>query len=162
MKWPLTLSLFVGLVRQIASVWVVVVWYSTTFTPLLSAAAPPVSADATDLHLAAFAAVVCFVDSADGLLENRCGRSCSGRTCCSCEKYVVEVPPRRLSGGRVRGGAGEVVGIDLRHHPSNVRNVAILPLKVDLADYVVLWWRALPDDVLVLAVRGAHLGSDGI
>ena len=27
--------------------------------------------------------------------------------------YVAEVPPRRLSGGRVKGGAGEVVGIDL-------------------------------------------------
>ena len=70
--------------------------------------------------------------------------------------------PRRLSGGRVRGGAGEVVGIDLRHHPSNVCKVAILPLKVGLVDSVVLWWMALPDDVLVLAVRGPHLGSDEI
>ena len=31
-----------------------------------------------------------------------------------------------------------------------------------LADYVVLWWKALQNDVLVLAVRGALLGSNGI
>ena len=59
------------------------------------------------------------------------------------KNYVAEVPPRRLSGGRVRSGAGEVVGIDLRHHPSNVCKVAILPLKVGLADSVVIRWMAL-------------------
>ena len=41
--------------------------------------------------------------------------------------YVAEVPLRRLSGGQVGGGAGEVVGIDVRHHPLNVCEVAILP-----------------------------------
>ena len=72
------------------------------------------------------------------------------------EIYVAEVSPR------VGVGSGEVVGVDLRHHVPNVCKVAILPLKVGLADFVVLWWKALQDDVLVLAIRGAPLGSDGI
>ena len=61
--------------------------------------------------------------------------------------YVAEVPLRRLHGDavfrdtswRVGVGAGEVVGVDLRHHPPNVCKVAILPLKVSMADFVVLW-----------------------
>ena len=84
--------------------------------------------------------------------------------------YLAEVPPRRLHGDaasrytswRVGEGAGEVVGVDLRHHPPNVCKVAILPLKVRLADPVVFWLKALQNDVLELAVRGALLGYDGI
>ena len=61
--------------------------------------------------------------------------------------YFAEVPPRRLHGNatsrdtswRIGMGAGEVVGVDLRHHPPNVLKVAILPFKVRLADPVVLW-----------------------
>ena len=41
---------------------------STSFSPLSSAsAAPPASADATDVRLASCAAVVCVADSADKL-----------------------------------------------------------------------------------------------
>ena len=85
--------------------------------------------------------------------------------------YFAEVPPRRLHGDaasrddtswRIRVGAGEVVGVDLRHHPPNVCKIAIFPFKVRLADPVVLWWKALQDYVLVPAVRGALLGCDGI
>ena len=84
--------------------------------------------------------------------------------------YVAEVPLRRLHGdtasrdtsSRVGVGAGEVVGVDLQHHPSNICKVAILSFKVDLADPLVLWGKALLDDVLVPAVRGALLGCDGI
>ena len=36
------------------------------------------------------------------------------------------------------------------------------PLKVVRADSVVHWWIALQGDVLALAIRGAHLESDGI
>ena len=56
----------------------------------------------------------------------------------------------------------EVVRVDLRHHPLNVCKVLVLPLKVDLAGSVVRWCKALQDNVLVLAVRGALLGCDGI
>ena len=59
-------------------------------------------------------------------------------------------------------GAGEVVGVDLRHHPPNICKTAILSLKVRMADPVVLWWKALQDYVLLPAVRGALLGCDGI
>ena len=59
-------------------------------------------------------------------------------------------------------GAGEVVGVDLRHHPPNVHKVASLPFKVRLTDPVVLWWKALQDYVLVPVVRGALLGCDEI
>ena len=59
----------------------------------------------------------------------------------------AEVSPRRLHGGaasrdtsrRVGVGAGEVVGVDLGHHPPNVCKVAFLPLKVRLTDPVVFW-----------------------
>ena len=79
--------------------------------------------------------------------------------------YFAEVPPRRLHGNatprdtsrRIGVGAGEVVGVDLRHHPPNVLKVAILPFKVRLADPVVLWWKELQDYVLVPAVRSALL-----
>ena len=84
--------------------------------------------------------------------------------------YVAEVSPRRLHGDvasrdtsrRVKVGAGEVVGVVLQHHPSNICRVAILSLRVGLVDSVVLWWKALQNNVLVLAVRGAVLGGDGI
>ena len=84
--------------------------------------------------------------------------------------YVVEVSTRRLHGDvasrdiswQVGVGAGKVVSVDLGHHLPNVCKVAILPLKVGLADFVVLWWKALQNGVLVLAVRGALLGCDGI
>ena len=84
--------------------------------------------------------------------------------------YVSEAPPRCLHGdaasrdisSRVGVGAGEVVGVDVRHHPPNMCKVAVLSLEVGLADSVVLWWKALQDDVLVLAVRGALLGCDRI
>ena len=84
--------------------------------------------------------------------------------------YFAEVPPRRLHGNdtsrdtslRIGVGAGEVVGMDLRHHAPNVLKVAILPFKVRLADPVVLWWKALQDYVLVPKVRRALLGCDGI
>ena len=57
---------------------------------------------------------------------------------------------------------GEVDGVDLRHHPPNVCKVSILPLKVSLGDSVILWRKALQDDVLVPAVQAALLGGDGI
>ena len=84
--------------------------------------------------------------------------------------YVAEVPLCRLHDDaasrdaslRVGVGVGEVVGIDIPHHPPNVCKVASLSLKVGLADFIVLWWKALQDGVLVLAVRGALLGGDGI
>ena len=61
--------------------------------------------------------------------------------------YLAQVSPRRLHGDatsrdtswRVRVGAGEVVGVDLRHHPPNICKTAILSVKVHLADPVVLW-----------------------
>ena len=57
---------------------------STTFHPLFSAtAAPPASAEAADVHLVAYAAVVCVAGSADGLAQTRRSRSSSGRICCS-------------------------------------------------------------------------------
>ena len=59
-------------------------------------------------------------------------------------------------------GAGEVIGVDLRHHPPNICKTTILSLKVRLADPIVLWWKALQDYVLVPAVRGTLLGFDGI
>ena len=74
--------------------------------------------------------------------------------------YFAEVPPRRLHGNatsrdtsrRIGVGAGEVVDVDLRHHPPNVLKVAILPFKVRLAGPVVLWWKELQDYALVPAV----------
>ena len=48
-----------------------------------------------------------------------------------------------------------------QHHPPNVCEVAVLPLKASLADSVIFWWKTLQDDVLVLVVRGALLGGDG-
>ena len=51
-------------------------------------------------------------------------------------------------------------GVGLRHHPTNVLKVVILPFKVRLADPVVLWWKALQDYVLVPAVRRALLRFD--
>ena len=85
-------------------------------------------------------------------------------------ELVAVVPPRRLHGNatsrdtsrRIGVGVGEVVGVDLRHHPPNVLKVAILSFKVRLADSVVLWWKALQDYVLVPAVRRALLGCDGV
>ena len=63
---------------------------------------------------------------------------------------VAEVLPRRLHGdstsrdtsGKVGVGAGEVAGVSLRRHPSNICKVAILPFKVSMADSVLLWWKA--------------------
>ena len=57
---------------------------------------------------------------------------------------------------------GDVVGVDLRRHPQNICKVAILSLKAGLTNSVVLWWKALQTDVLVLVFRGAVLGSVGI
>ena len=59
---------------------------------------------------------------------------------------VAEVSPRRLHGDtasydtfrRIGVGAGKVVGVDLRHHPSYVCKVVIHPLKEGLADSIVL------------------------
>ena len=84
--------------------------------------------------------------------------------------YLGEVSPRRLHGdatsrdtsGRVRVGAGEVVGVDLRHHPPNICKTTLLYLKVRPADRVVLWWKAMQDHVLVPAVRWALLRCDGM
>ena len=44
----------------------------------------------------------------------------------------------RDTSGRVEVGAGEVVGVDFRHHPPNVCKVVILSLKMALTDSVVL------------------------
>ena len=79
--------------------------------------------------------------------------------------YVAEVPgdaAYRYISCRVGVVADKVVGVDFRHHPSNVCKGPILSLKMGLANFVVLWWKALQDDVLVLAVRGALFGGDGI
>ena len=86
------------------------------------------------------------------------------------EICVVKVSPRRLHGdsasrdtsSRVGAGADEVVGVVLRHNPPIICKVASLSFKMGLADLVVLWWKALQDDVLVPAVRGALLGCDEI
>ena len=60
-------------------------------------------------------------------------------------------------------GAGEVVGVDLRYHSPNVCKFAVLSPEARLADPIVrYWWKALQNDVLVLVVRGALLGCDGI
>ena len=58
-------------------------------------------------------------------------------------------------------GAGDVVGVDLGYHPPNVCKVAILPLKVRLADPVVFWWKALQNDNLVQRSEGPSLGVTG-
>ena len=58
-------------------------------------------------------------------------------------------------------GAGDVVGVDLGYHPPNVCKVAILPLKVRLADPVVFWWKALQNDNLVQRFEGPSLGVTG-
>ena len=57
---------------------------STTFAPLLSAAAVcPTSTDPVDVRLAACGAVVCVADTSNGLPWSRHSRSYNGRTCCS-------------------------------------------------------------------------------
>ena len=81
---------------------------------------------------------------------------------------VAEVLPRHLQGDassrdtslQVGVGAGEVVGVDLRHYPPNACKIAVLPLNVGLVGSVVLWWKALLDDVLVSVVPGALPGGD--
>ena len=83
---------------------------------------------------------------------------------------VAEAPLRCLQGdatshdtsSRVGVGAGEGISVGLRHYPLNVCKVAVLFLKFGLVDSVVLWWKALKDDVHVLAARGALLRCDGI
>ena len=54
-------------------------------------------------------------------------------------------------------GAGGVICIDL-----SVCKVEVLPLKMGLAGCAILWWKALQNDVLELAVRGVLLKGDGI
>ena len=79
--------------------------------------------------------------------------------------YVAEVPgdaAYRDIACRVGVVADRVVGVDLCYYPSNVSKGSILSLKMGMANFIVLWWKALQDDVLVLAVRGALFGGDRI
>ena len=72
---------------------------STTFAPLLSAtASTPASTDVADVHLTACAAVVCVAGSADG-------------------RHLRGTATSRDTSSRVGVGAGEVVHVDLLHHP---------------------------------------------
>ena len=52
--------------------------------------------------------------------------------------------------------------VDPRYYAPNVCKVAVLVLKVGLTDFVVLSWKILQDKVLVLAMREASFGGNGI
>ena len=72
---------------------------STTFSPLLSAAAVrPATADPVDVRLAACGAVVCVADSDDGLLEVGAVVLIMAELVAVVTIYFAEVPPRRLHG----------------------------------------------------------------
>ena len=170
-KWTLPLDLFVGLARQSASLWVVGLWYDHHISPSpLLLLTLQVSADAADVRLAACGAVNRVADLLMDCLEVGAVILIVAEFVAVVVFCVAEVSPHRLRGGatfhdtswRVGVGAGEVVGVDLRHYPTNIYKVAVFPLKVGLTDSVVLSWKALQDNVLVLAVRGALLGSGGI
>ena len=95
---------------------------STTFAPLPSAAAAPqASANVTDVHLAACAAVICVADLLIDCLKLGADVLIVAGVVAAVVIYVAEVSPRRLHGdaasrdttGRVGVEAGVVVGVDI-------------------------------------------------
>ena len=75
----------------------VVSWNEHHIPPLPSAAATlPTSVDAAGARLAACAAVVCVIDSDDGLLKPGAVFLVAAELLVAVANYVAEVPPRHL------------------------------------------------------------------